>query len=233
MTARRAGSRSRPARWWSPSITGGRPRCAFPARSRMLLRRCAMSSSASREFGGDADRIGVAGDSAGGNLAAAVAIACRDAGIKLAAQLLVYPVTNVVGGFPDDAENARFPSRAENADGYFLTRATMQWFCGHYLADTGDGADWRASPLRAKNLAGVAPAVVTHRLVRSAARRGRGVCGCAGQCGGGGKVSSGRGVDSRLLWFGRGVRGGEGRGAARAGGFSGDAGAGGVVATPR
>ena len=37
----------------------------------------------------------------------------------------------------------------------------MQWFCGHYLADTADGADWRASPLRAKNLAGVAPAVVT------------------------------------------------------------------------
>ena len=51
------------------------------------------------EFGGDPNRIGVAGDSAGGNLAAAVAIACRDAGIKLAAQLLVYPVTNVAGGF--------------------------------------------------------------------------------------------------------------------------------------
>ena len=113
------------------------------------------------EFGGDANRIGVAGDSAGGNLAASVAIACRDAGIKLAAQLLVYPVTNVLGGFLDSAENDRFPSRAENADGYFLTRATMQWFCGHYLGDTADGGDWRASPLRAKNLAGVAPAVVT------------------------------------------------------------------------
>ncbi|MET3969528.1 acetyl esterase/lipase [Bradyrhizobium sp. S3.9.1] len=49
------------------------------------------------EFGGDAKRLGVAGDSAGGNLAAATAIACRDAGIKLAAQLLVYPVTDVVG----------------------------------------------------------------------------------------------------------------------------------------
>ena len=47
-------------------------------------------------FGGDAKRLGVAGDSAGGNLAAATAIACRDAGIALAAQLLVYPVTDVV-----------------------------------------------------------------------------------------------------------------------------------------
>ena len=51
------------------------------------------------EFGGDAARVGVAGDSAGGNLAATTAIACRDAGIKLAAQLLVYPVTDVVREF--------------------------------------------------------------------------------------------------------------------------------------
>jgi acetyl esterase/lipase len=112
-------------------------------------------------FGGDAARVGVAGDSAGGNLAAATAIACRDAGIKLAAQLLVYPVTDVVGNFADTKANARFPSRAENAEGYFLSRAVMEWFCGHYLADPSDGADWRVSPLRAKNLAGLAPAVVT------------------------------------------------------------------------
>ena len=88
------------------------------------------------EFGGDAARVGVAGDSAGGNLAATTAIACRDAGIKLAAQLLVYPVTDVAGNFADTKENARFPSRSENAEGYFLTRATMEWFCGHYLADS-------------------------------------------------------------------------------------------------
>ncbi|MCC8974845.1 alpha/beta hydrolase, partial [Bradyrhizobium brasilense] len=113
------------------------------------------------EFGGDLSRVGVAGDSAGGNLAATTALACRDAGIRLAGQLLVYPVTDVVGNFADAAENAKFPSRAENADGYFLTRATMQWFCGHYLAGKAEGADWRVSPLRAKSLAGVAPAVVT------------------------------------------------------------------------
>lgn len=112
------------------------------------------------EFGGDPARVGVAGDSAGGNLAATTAIACRDAGIKLAAQLLVYPVTDVLGNFADANENARFPSRAENADGYFLTRATMEWFCGHYLEDRAHGADWRVSPLRARNLAGLAPAIV-------------------------------------------------------------------------
>jgi acetyl esterase len=112
------------------------------------------------EFGGDLARVGVAGDSAGGNLAATIAIACRDAGIGLAAQLLVYPVTDVAGSYADTEENARFPSRAENAEGYFLSRAVMQWFAGHYLDDTRQGTDWRVSPLRAQNLAGVAPAVV-------------------------------------------------------------------------
>jgi acetyl esterase len=112
------------------------------------------------EFGGDASRLGLAGDSAGGNLAAASAIACRDAGIDLAAQLLVYPVTDVLGNYADAKQNARFPSRAENADGYFLSRAVMEWFCGHYLASQADGADWRVSPLRAKDHAGLAPAIV-------------------------------------------------------------------------
>jgi acetyl esterase len=112
------------------------------------------------EFGGDPACVGVAGDSAGGNLAATVAITCRDERISLAAQLLVYPVTDAAGNFADVNENARFPSRTENAEGYFLTRATMQWFAGHYLGDAGQGTDWRVSPLRAKNLAGLAPAIV-------------------------------------------------------------------------
>src|SRR6266702_106638 len=112
------------------------------------------------EFGGDRLRLGVAGDSAGGNLAAATAIACRDAAIHLAAQLLVYPVTDVAGNFADARQNARFPSRTENAEGYFLSRAVMEWFCRHYLDDEKHGADWRVSPLRATSLAGLAPATV-------------------------------------------------------------------------
>ena len=87
-------------------------------------------------------------------------IGCRDAGIKLAAQLLVYPVTDVAGNYADAKENARFPSRVENAEGYFLSRAVMEWFAGHYLDDAKHGADWRVSPLRAKSLAGLAPAIV-------------------------------------------------------------------------
>src|SRR5258705_12103515 len=112
------------------------------------------------EFGGDERRVGVAGDSAGGNLAATTAIACRDADIGLAAQLLAYPVTDVAGNFADAKENARFPSRSENAEGDFLSPPVMEGRFHHYLADKANGTDWRVSPLRAKNLAGVASAIV-------------------------------------------------------------------------
>ena len=127
------------------------------------------------EFGGDSARVGVAGDSAGGNLAAAVAIACRDAGIKLAAQLLVYPVTDVAGSFADARENARFPSRAENAEGYFLSRAVMEWFCRtlsrRYRA-------WRRLARFAvarEQPFGACAGGRVHGMVRSAARRGQGL----------------------------------------------------------
>lgn len=111
-------------------------------------------------LGGDANRIGVAGDSAGGNLAAAVAIAARDAGLRLAAQLLVYPVTDVSGGFGDAAVNKKYPSREQNANGYFLTLAVMRWFADHYLPNRAQQSDPRVSPLLASRLDGVAPAVV-------------------------------------------------------------------------
>ena len=113
------------------------------------------------QFGGDSKRVGLAGDSAGGNLAATVAIACRDEGIALAGQLLVYPVIDAAGNYADPKENARYPSRSENAEGYFLSRAVMEWFAGHYLGDDEHSTDWRVSPLRARSLAGLAPAIVT------------------------------------------------------------------------
>jgi acetyl esterase len=99
----------------------------------------------------DSARIAVGGDSAGGNLAAVTALMARDAGLRLAFQLLIYPTTDMA------AETA---SQREFADGYFLTRDAMHWFFGHYLARPEDARDWRASPLRAASLAGVAPALV-------------------------------------------------------------------------
>jgi acetyl esterase len=104
------------------------------------------------ELGLDAGRLAVGGDSAGGNLAAVVALLARDrGGPAIALQSLVYPVTDVA---------AESQSYADFADGFMLTRDSMRWFIAHYLAGGSDAADWRVSPLRAPSLAGVAPAVV-------------------------------------------------------------------------
>ncbi|HEU0158697.1 MAG TPA: alpha/beta hydrolase [Hyphomicrobiaceae bacterium] len=112
------------------------------------------------KLGGDAKRLGVGGDSAGGNLAAAVALAWRNEAQGLAAQLLIYPVTDVVGCYGESSDNARYPSRGENAEGYFLTLEAMRFFARAYLAEPHDAADPRVSPLRAAELHGLAPAVV-------------------------------------------------------------------------
>ncbi len=103
-------------------------------------------------LGGDAARLAVAGDSAGGNLAAAAAIHARDAGLPLAAQLLLYPATD----FTEDGDH---PSRVANAEGYFLTAGDMAWF-GEQYRGTADARDVRGSVLHHPDLTGVAPAVV-------------------------------------------------------------------------
>jgi acetyl esterase len=100
----------------------------------------------------DARRLAVGGDSAGGNLAAVVALMARDAGgPSIALQMLNYPVTDLT---------AESKSYVDFADGFMLTRDSMRWFSDQYLATNQDAADWRVSPLRAKSLAGVAPALV-------------------------------------------------------------------------
>ncbi len=105
-------------------------------------------------FGMDAQRIAVGGDSAGGNLAAVACIALRDepepGGLKPAFQLLIYPATDMV---------YRTPSHTENAQGYLLTQATMEYFRDHYL-DAAQYEDWRASPLLAASHANLPPAFV-------------------------------------------------------------------------
>ena len=104
------------------------------------------------ELGIDASRLAVGGDSAGGNLAAVVALLARDhGGPALGLQVLTYPVTDVA---------AESPSYAEFADGFMLTRDSMRWFFDQYLASKDQAADFRASPLRAKSLTGLPPALI-------------------------------------------------------------------------
>jgi acetyl esterase len=106
------------------------------------------------ELGGREDRFAVAGDSAGGNLAAVVAQQRRDAGLPLTAQLLFYPITD---------PGTKHPSLAEHGEGKLLTLTDMQWFEQAYAGDqdieTGL-ADPRASPALG-TLEGLAPAVIT------------------------------------------------------------------------
>jgi len=102
--------------------------------------------------GADPERLAVAGDSAGGNLAAAVALASRTVGgPRVSAQVLVYPVT--------DAACAT-PSFVQNAEGYLLTAGTMRWFWKQYLGPDGDPDDGYASVLRAPDLSGLPPTLV-------------------------------------------------------------------------
>ena len=100
----------------------------------------------------DAARMAVGGDSAGGNLAAAVALALRDTGdVRLVAQVLAYPVTDLRCGTR---------SYQDRGEGYVLTAADMQYFRGHYITEPAHYTDWRASPLLAANHAGLPPALV-------------------------------------------------------------------------
>jgi acetyl esterase len=104
-------------------------------------------------LGIDPARLAVGGDSAGGNLAAAVSLMLRDrSGPSLRFVLAVYPVT--------DLGSMDTPSYRENAEGYFLTRKTMQWFRAQYTPNEADRDDPRASPLRADDLHGLPPALV-------------------------------------------------------------------------
>jgi acetyl esterase len=103
-------------------------------------------------LGIDARRIAVGGDSAGGNIAAVVALLARDGQVpSVAFQVLIYPVTDV---------SASQDSYRRYAEDYGLTTAAMRWFREQYLGPAGDGSDWRVSPLRAPSLAGLAPAFV-------------------------------------------------------------------------
>jgi acetyl esterase len=103
------------------------------------------------DLGIDPTRLGVAGDSAGGNLAAAVALRARDAGVSLRAQLLIYPVTD---------PTMACESYTAFAEDFYLTAEAMRWFIDAYLPDPATRTLPHAGPLHAPDLAGLAPALV-------------------------------------------------------------------------
>jgi acetyl esterase len=128
------------------------PEHRFPAAIDDALAATRWIAANAGELALDRTRLAVGGDSAGGNIAAVLAIALRgDASLRLAYQLLIYPATD---------QNYGTLSYRENGEGYLLTAASMLYFRGHYLPDPAQWQDWRASPLLAEDLSGLPPALV-------------------------------------------------------------------------
>jgi acetyl esterase len=125
------------------------PEHKFPAAPDDCLAATKWVAANAKELRVDAARLFVGGDSAGGNLAAVTAIAAREAGPKLAGQLLIYPATDF---------RMNHASHSEPETSLLLTHSVTKWFIDHYMGDA-DRDDWRASPARA-SLAGLPPAYV-------------------------------------------------------------------------
>lgn len=109
-----------------------------------------LAQGGARRLGLDGDRLAVGGDSAGGTLAAVCALMARDAGLRLALQVLITPGT---------AARADTPSHRFFAQGFLLEAAAIEWFFGHYIP-LEQRYDWRFAPLQAPSVVGVAPARV-------------------------------------------------------------------------
>ncbi|MEP7139233.1 MAG: alpha/beta hydrolase, partial [Caldimonas sp.] len=128
------------------------PEHPFPAASDDCIAATYWVRSHARALGVDPLRLAVGGDSAGGNLAAVVAIAARDAGdLPIAFQLLIYPATD---------QRRAHASHTTNGAGYLLTRETIGYYHDHYFDDPAHDLDWRASPLLRDNLSRLPPALV-------------------------------------------------------------------------
>ena len=127
------------------------PEHKFPAAVDDAIAATKWIADNAKQLGIDASRLSVGGDSAGGNLAAVVAIAARDGnGPAIAGQVLIYPATDFA---------MTHPSHSEPETSILLTHSVIKWFKDHYLGDA-DINDWRASPARATTLQGLPPAYV-------------------------------------------------------------------------
>jgi len=128
------------------------PEHTFPAAPEDCYAATRWAAEHAVELGGDPARLAVVGDSAGGNLAAVVALMARDRGAPaLVAQAMIYPITDL---------RMRTASYAENADMPMLTRDDMVWFRGHYLSSPDDALNPLASPALAGNFSGLPPALI-------------------------------------------------------------------------
>ena len=128
------------------------PEDKFPAAADDCYAATKWAAENAHLYKGDPRRIAVGGDSAGGNLAAAVPLMARDkAGPPLAFQLLVYPVTE---------RNFGTSSYRDNATGYGLTKDGMSWFWDQYMRDDQDAENPYAAPMKARDLSGLPPALV-------------------------------------------------------------------------
>jgi acetyl esterase len=128
------------------------PEHKFPAAVDDAMVATKWIASHAREFGIDTTRLLVGGDSAGGNLAAVVAISARDGdGPAICGQVLIYPATDFA---------MTHSSHSEPETSILLTHSVIRWFRDHYLNGISDIGDWRASPARAKTFAGLPPAYV-------------------------------------------------------------------------
>lgn len=129
------------------------PEHQFPAGPNDCYAATKWAAEHALELKADPRRIVIAGDSAGGNIVAVTALMIRDkGGPVLRGQLMIYPVT--------DYFNSGHSSYKENAEGYGLTAAGMQWFWGHYLSNESEAENPYVSPLRAKDLRGLPPALI-------------------------------------------------------------------------
>ena len=128
------------------------PEHKFPAAADDAIAATKWVAANAKALGIDAAQLLVGGDSAGGNLAAVVALAARNGdGPKLAGQVLIYPATDFA---------MKHPSHGEPETSILLTHSVIKWFCNHYLNGAADIDHWKASPARAKTLAGLPPSYV-------------------------------------------------------------------------
>jgi acetyl esterase len=141
------------------------PEFAFPAAAEDAYAATRWVVERAGELGVDPRRLAVCGDSAGGNLAAVVALMARDrGGPALAFQVLVYPVT--------DCDFER-PSYKENAEGYLLTRDSMRFYWDQYVPDHAARTHAYVSPMRAASLAGLPPSRTANTIPTGSACKRR------------------------------------------------------------